>query len=252
MSFVISFFCCVLLFGVFVLGGGNPALLFDWRSVLLVVGGVAALSVMSFPAGALGARLRDAARTMRRTNGEKLEEELISLAMLAREKGMLALEDAESRIANALVREGVLLISGAASQETVCAVLQKQADGQKIGEQAAQELFERMAYLAMGIGAAGTLLKIVLMLHRYTGPQTLAPGIAGALLPVAYGALLAYVVFLPLAARVRTGSIRQQSLRQAAMEGILAVQAGESMFVVQERLRTILHPTVDKHARANR
>lgn len=250
MSFVVGLICCAVFFAAFILGGGNPALLLDGRSALLVVGGMTALGCMSLPGGMLRDRLGAAARAMRRTKSKKLEEELVSLARLAREKGLIALEDAEPRVSDALVREGLLLISGGAGPETVRAVLEKQADCQKAREHAAQELFERTAYLAVGVGGAGTLLKTVLMLYRYAGPQTLAPGVAAALLPVAYGALAAYVVLLPLAARIRAGAERQANQRQAAIEGILAVQAGEPLFVVQERLRTILHPVAEQARRA--
>lgn len=252
MSFVVGLLCCAVLLGAFIAGGGNPALLFEWRSVLLVAGGTAALSCMGFPTGAFFWRLGDAARAMRKADGKSLEEELLSLARLAREKGVLALEEAEPRVSNELVREGLLLISGAASQETVRAVLQTQADGHKARERAAQDQLEHMACIAIGMGIVGTLLKTIFMLRRYTGPQMLASGFAGALLPAAYGVLLAYLVLFPLAARVRAGSARQENLRKAAMDGILAVQAGEPLFVVQERLRTILHPVAGKKDRAAR
>lgn len=250
MSFVAGLLCCAVLLGAFVSGGGNPALLFDWHSILLVAGGTMALGFMSFPGGAFWGRLGDAAHAMHKENEKALEEELLSLARLAREKGVLALEEAESRVSDALVKEGLLLISGAASQETVRSVLQTQADGYRKQEQAAHDLLERMGYLAIGLGIVGTLIQAIFMLRRYTGPQMFASGLAGVLLPVAYGVLLAYMVLFPLAARVRAGSARQESLRKAAVEGVLAVQAGESLFVVQERLQTILHPSAKKRKRA--
>lgn len=251
MSYIAGLLSCSVLLAVFMMGGGNPAQLFDWRSVLLVVGGTAALGCMSFPLRTLGQWFGDAARAMRRENGAKLEEELYALARLAREKGVLALESAAERVTNGLVREGLLLISAATSYETVRTILQKQADCEKARSQSAQEFFERMAYLSIGVGVAGTLLKTVFTLHRYTGPRTLAPDIAGALLPVVYGALLAYLVLLPLAARVRAGAARHETIRQAAIEGVLAMQAGDSMFVVQQRLKTILHPDAEKGGRAH-
>lgn len=250
MSFIIGLISCAVLLAAFLSGGGNPALLLDWRSLVLVAGGTAALGFMGGAGGSFAARAGDAARAMRHSGAQKLEEELLSLARLAREKGVLALEAAEERVSNVLVRQGLRLISASAGQETVRSVLYTRADGQTARERAAQEWLEHLAYLAVGVGVVGTLLKTIFMLRRYTGPKTLASGFAGALLPVVYGVLLAYIVLLPLAARVRSGSVKHQNFRKAAVEGILAVQAGESLFVVQERLHTILQPDGKKADRA--
>lgn len=93
---------------------------------------------------------------------------------------------------------------------------------------------------AMGIGMAGTLLEIVQMLYTYTGPQKLAFGIARSLLPVVYGAIISYLVFLPLASRVRVGAEKQRVVRELSIEGVLAIHAGEPSQIVEERLSVFI------------
>ncbi len=248
MSFFTGLISIAVLVAVFAAAGGNPAQLADGWALLLVAGGTAALGAMSSPFSVLGRLLHHARHALHRADGEKVEKELFVLARLAREKGLLALEPAEGWLTDPLVREGVRLISAAAGPDAVRLILEKEAESERAGGREVQSLFERMGCLGIGVGAAGTLFRIILVLRHYTGPRAFASGMAGALIPLTYGVLLAYLVLFPLAGRIREGAEHRRKIRQTAIEGVLAIQAGESMFLVERRLETLLRPGEERTA----
>ena len=65
-----------------------------------------------------------------------------------------------------------------------------------------RRVFEKAGDFAPAWGMIGTLVGLVLMLKNLNDPHTLGPNMAVALLTTLYGALLANLVFIPIAAKL--------------------------------------------------
>jgi chemotaxis protein MotA len=91
---------------------------------------------------------------------------------------------------------------------------------------------------------AGTLIGLIQML-RSMGEDlsALGPAMAVALVTTLYGVILAYLLFLPLAGKLKIRSAEEIILRQVMVEGILSIQAGENPRIVEEKLKSFLAPT---------
>ena len=247
MSFLIGLTLGAAAVALLALRGGSPAVLLDPKAAAFVLAGMLAALFVTFPFSALRAQLRTIFRLLRPAGKPReLIETIGGLAQTARRGGVLALEGSEKKIGDPMLKKGLLLIASSVDQSALRSILEKESELIARREKASQEFFERLAALTVGIGVAGSLLEAALLLTRYTGPQKLAGAAAQALLPAVYAALVAYLVLLPLAARVRLGAARQQELRELSIEGVLAIQAGEPSQVVEERLGAFL--TGEKHA----
>ena len=83
-------------------------------------------------------------------------------------------------------------------------------------------VLERGKSLALAAGALAALIGLVLMLKEMDDPHAIAPGFARACVPVVYALFLAFGVFAPLTARLRTKESEagaadgEQSLSDAA------------------------------------
>lgn len=248
MSFILGIVLCAAALGVIVMGGGNPAKLLDYNALLLVAAGMAGVMFIICPLPTFIKNLRTAAKVLRGSSGtHKLVDQIMDLVQTARREGVLALEGREDEVNDEILKKGLVLISGSADRETIESILLKEAEhaGQK--EKSAQEFIERIAVMLPGIGMIGTLVEIVQMLYTYRGPQMLAPGIARALLPVVYGGIAAYLILMPLASRVRSGADRLRSQRELAIQGVLAIQAGEPPHIAEERL-SVYADKIEKHS----
>jgi len=247
MSFVLGIVICAAALAVISIGGGNPSRLLDYHALLLVAGGMAGLAFIICPLKEVARNLKTAASAMRKSeNNQKLFERIMELVQTARREGVLALDGREDDEKNPILKKGLSLIAGSADRETIESILQKDAQNMAEREKTAQEFIERVAIMLPGIGVLGTLVEIVQMLYTYKGPQTLAPGIARSLLPVVYGGAIAYLVLMPLASRVKSGSDRQKQQRELAIQGVLAIQAGEPPHIAGERL-SIFAESTDVH-----
>jgi chemotaxis protein MotA len=97
----------------------------------------------------------------------------------------------------------------------------------------------------------GTLIGLVQMLRNLEDPSTIGQGMAVALLTTLYGALVANLVALPIAGKLEQRSEEEVSMKQMSLEGILAIQEGNSPRVVQEKLRSYLAPAVAEQVDAD-
>lgn len=241
MSFVLGILLCCAALVIIVMDGGSPAKLLDCNALLLIAAGMAGVMFIICPLTVLRQNLSAAAKALhKKVNTQKLIEQIIELVGTARREGILALEGCEDNVREAILKKGLILISNSADRETIENILQSDAKGMCEKEKSAQEFIERIAVMLPGIGMIGTLVEIVQMLYTYKGPQNLAPGIAKALIPVIYGGAAAYLILMPLASRIKSGSDRLKRQRELEIQGVLAIQAGEPPHIAEERLSIYL------------
>lgn len=247
MSFILGLVLCAAALAVIVMDGGSPSILLDYRALLFVLAGITGLILITSPMASFLKVMRCAAGTLRRgVKPEQLITQIMRLVQTARREGILALEACEVEVNDPILKKGLSLITGSADRETIESILVSDARYSSALEKSAQDFIERIAMMSPGIGMIGTLVEIVQMLYTYKGPQTLAPGIANALLPVVYAGLIAYLILLPLVSRVKAGSDRRKLQRELSIQGILAIQAGEPPHIVEQRLSRFANGTVVK------
>lgn len=103
-----------------------------------------------------------------------------------------------------------------------------------------------MGSFAPAFGMIGTLIGLINMLERLDDPSAIGPSMAVALVTTFYGSLLANLVFLPLANKLKLRS-REEILRKEIMvEGLLSIQAGENPRIIEEKIKAFLPPKLRK------
>jgi chemotaxis protein MotA len=88
----------------------------------------------------------------------------------------------------------------------------------------------------------GTLVGLVQMLANMEDPASIGPSMAVALLTTLYGAVLANLVFLPIADKLALRSQEEERNRRLIIEGVLGILKGLNPRVMEEFLETFLPP----------
>ncbi len=92
----------------------------------------------------------------------------------------------------------------------------------------------------------GTLVGLINMLATLDDPSSIGLGMAVALLTTFYGAVMANAFFLPLAGKLESRSREEVLIRQMVIEGVMAIQSGDSPRIVEEKLKSFLMPSVQQ------
>jgi len=88
----------------------------------------------------------------------------------------------------------------------------------------------------------GTLVGLVQMLANMSDAATIGPAMAVALLTTLYGALMANLLFIPLADKLCLRSQDEERNRKLIIEGVLGILKGLNPRVMEEFLETFLPP----------
>ncbi|HHY47679.1 MAG TPA: motility protein A [Firmicutes bacterium] len=224
--------------------GGAITAFWDLPSVLITLGGTIAATLVNFPFSDLRTMLgvTKVAFIEKLDDPAEVINDLIMLADRARREGLLALDSMLYSIEDDFLRRGLQMVVDAADPELIREILETDIAQLEARHRAGRRVFESMATYSPAFGMIGTLIGLIQMLRQLNDPAKIGPSMAVALVTTFYGAMLAYLVFIPLAGKLAVRSQKEVLLKEVMLEGILSIQAGDNPRIVEERLRAYLAP----------
>lgn len=220
--------------------GGYPGLFWDTKSILIVVGGTVATTLIRFPLDRLKGTL-DVVRQAffnRLPKPDKLIKELIEMSRKARQEGLLALENYKTH--DKFLKQGLQLIVDGLQREAVEEILNTDIKYLQRRHRDGQDILKSAAEAAPAFGMIGTLIGLVVMLAHMDDVKTLGPAMAVAILTTLYGALIANLIVLPLAKKLEVRSRQETLNRELILVGLLSIQRGENPRTMETVLKAFL------------
>ncbi|WP_342490163.1 flagellar motor protein MotP [Bacillus sp. FSL R5-0443] len=202
----------------------------DLTSFLIVTGGLAAAIFISFPPRDLKKTPSVLKQVFSRQddNVKELVRVFVSLSEQARRQGLLSLDDQAREIKDPFLKKGLLLAIDGWDEETIRLVMDSEIAAMEERHRKGRRVFEKAGDFAPAWGMIGTLVGLVLMLKNLNDPHTLGPNMAVALLTTLYGALLANLVFVPIAAKLEEKTESEIFIKQVMIEGVVGIQSGKN------------------------
>ena len=220
--------------------GGSVGMFVDVPSVLIVLVGSLLVCMMKFSLG----QFLGATKTVAKAFMFKLDspEELIvnvkELADEARKGGLLALEGKE--ISNDFLKRGIGLLIDGHEAEVVRSLLLKDKNQAVDRHKTGSRVWEALGDVAPAMGMIGTLIGLVAMLSNMDDPKSIGPAMAVALLTTLYGAMLANMVAIPFADKLKLRMAEESLIKSMSIDAIMAIQAGQNPRVIEMMLRNYL------------
>lgn len=222
----------------------------DIPSMAITIGGTLGVMMISFPAGAfkkIGSHLRIIVRPYQYSPTDSVDQ-IVNLATEARMKGLLSLEDKLSEIDEPFLHNSLMLVVDSVDSEKVRKAMETELEQLDERHALDRRFYEKAASFAPAFGMIGTLVGLILMLGNMSDVDALAKGMAVALITTLYGSLLANVVCLPMASKLKARHDEEFLCKQLVMEGVLAIQEGENPKFIEEKLYKLLPASYKKPA----
>ena len=220
---------------------------FDAPSIVIVIGGTFAALIASYPLSSLAAIPKHIGIIFKggKYNIPKLVDQLVDMAMVARQSGLLALEEKAEEIKDPFFKQSVLMIVDASDPDKVREVLEKEMETMMLRHDQAAGFYEKGSSYAPAFGMIGTLIGLINMLKGMNlegegGAGDIGPAMATALITTFYGCVLAHLIFAPIAAKLKVRNDEELLYKQIMIEGILAIQAGDNPKFLREKLVTFV------------
>lgn len=232
-------FLCIL--SAIVVSGGI-AVFIHIPSMLIVVGGMVSATLMHFSlAQTLGIfPIIKKTLTCKLPSEQSIIQDMVDYAAINRRDGALALEQQIASVDDPFIVKAVQLIIDGQSSEQIEDSLATEIQYLQERHQIGKKILEFMGSAAPAFGMIGTLIGLVAMLQNLTDPSGLGAGMAVALITTFYGALLANLLFIPLAGKLGIRSKQETILREMITEGVAAIAAGDSPTMVRERMQAFV------------
>lgn len=222
--------------------GGSAGMFVNAPSLFIVMGGTGMVVLVKFTLSQYFGAFKVAVNAFKSKlqQPEDIIPQIVEMSSLARKEGLLALEEIE--ISNPFLKSGIdMLIDGSAPEDTRKLLTKDKreiSERHKLGAQ----VFEASGDVAPAMGMIGTLIGLVQMLSNMDDPKSIGPAMAVALLTTLYGAVLANMVFLPMADKLKLRRSEEEKLNSICLDGVLAIQEGQNPRVIESLLKLYVNP----------
>lgn len=217
--------------------GGSLSQFVDVPSMLIVLGGGLAATLIRFPLSGIAGAFAvggKASFTHKKIEPRDLVEKITEMADIVRKSGPLGLENVE--IDDATLSKGVQYIADGYDSDFIRESMERERDLylERLAE--GKRVFKALGDSAPAFGMIGTLVGLVQMLANMDDPSTIGPSMAIALLTTLYGALISNLVCLPLVDKL-DAKFEVESLNQTlVIDGVLQIRDSKSPSIIREML----------------
>ena len=245
-ALVVGLISAFVLIGAAIALGDSLNSFIDFPSVLIVLLGTFAVTMVSFSVGEVFSVIPLLLRTVfpPARNAQRACERAMNLAEIARRNGVLALDHVLPQLAaEPFLQRAVAMAVDGGAPERVEAVLGTEIEATSERMTRAANVLRRAAEVAPAMGLIGTLIGLVQMLANLKDPNAIGPAMAVALLTTFYGAVMAYMVFAPVAAKVDRNAADERQIQQIYMVAASSIARQENPRQLEMLLNTILPPS---------
>ncbi len=175
---------------------------------------------------------------------------LVDFANRSRREGLLSLETDVTELEDPFMKRSLQLAIDGNDPEDVASVMRTDIKAMKARHKIGADWCQAYGIFAPTFGIIGAVMGLIATLGHLDDPALLGKGISAAFVATFWGVFIANGVMLPLSNRLKAMSAAEVLNREMVMEGVLAIQSGQSPRVIEETLLTYLPPAEASEIRA--
>ena len=243
----------IILIGI-IQSGGKLYWFFNLNSLLIVLGGTFAATMVNLPLRAVGNIFNVLQNVFRGEDYDYIGiiEEIVQKAQKARKDGLLSLEADLPTMRDGFFKNGIELAINERESSRLRTFLNLEMNNISSRHVAGQEMFLYMASYAPAFGMLGTVLGLIIMMNNFSSGgggieitasydvaerfADLLSGMGLALITTFYGVFMANMIFLPIGGKLKRRSENEMMLKSIVVEGIISIHAREHPILIKEKL----------------
>ncbi len=224
--------------------GGGLGLFINIPSLMIVVGGTLGATMINYP-------LKDVLRAVSIVKNaffasnsapEDIVKQFVDFGGKARREGILALESDVKNINDEFLGKGLQLSVDGLEPQAIENIMDTEVDYLRGRHFLGAEIFSTMGTFAPALGMIGTLIGLVQMLQSMDDPSSIGPAMAVALLTTFYGSVMANLVYMPLAGKLRTRSKEETLVKEMIIQGVISLTKGENPRILEQKMLAFMPP----------
>ncbi|MCD4715465.1 MAG: MotA/TolQ/ExbB proton channel family protein [Desulfobacterales bacterium] len=238
---VISAFGLVL---VAIFMGGGLGLFINIPALMIVVGGTLGTTMINYPLKDMFGVLNVVKKALLTKNisTNELVKTFLVFAGKSRKEGILSLEGDIKEVSDEFLQKGVQLSIDGLEPQEISNLLETELDFIRTRHQLGAEIFTTMGTFAPALGMIGTLIGLVQMLQSMEDPSSIGPAMAVALLTTFYGSIMANIICMPIAGKLKTRSKEETLTKEMTIQGVISLSNGDNPRILEQKLHAFVPP----------
>ncbi|PFP30808.1 flagellar motor protein MotA [Bacillus sp. AFS073361] len=229
-----------------VLKGASLVALVNPAAYLIIFGGTAATLFVSFPLS----EVKKFPKLIKIIfgGGQKLPSKADVIDMftnwstIVRKEGLLGLESEVATIDDLFLKQGMELIVDSTDSDFASDILIEKMSAMQERHRKGALIFTQAGTYAPTLGVLGAVVGLVAALGNLSDIDKLGHSIAAAFIATLLGIFSGYVLWHPMANKLKLLSKRELEIRQIMVEGLLSLQEGVNSRQLEHKLNVFLTP----------
>lgn len=229
-----------------VLKGASLTSLLNPAAFLIIFVGTAAALFVGFPLDDLKAvpklfKIMFTTQTL--ISRSELIGQIGDWATVSRREGLLSLESKAEEIEDEFLRSGMRMVIDGNDPEFIRDVLMENISAMEERHRQGALIFTQAGTYAPTLGVLGAVVGLIAALGNLNEIEALGHLISAAFVATLLGIFSGYVLWHPMANKLKQKSKKEAQIKMMMAEGLLAIQAGEPVLSINQRLAVFLTPT---------
>jgi chemotaxis protein MotA len=227
-----------------ILLGGPLDIFIDVPSIAIVFGGTAGVILINYPLADVIGTVGIVKKTVliKEQDINKTITQLMEFANKARKEGILSLQGSIDSVQDKFLVKALQMAVDGQEPADLKAMLNTEIDYIAARHGNGAEILSTLGAIGPAMGMVGTLIGLVQMLQNMNDPAAIGPAMAVALLTTFYGAVLANVLFIPLAGKLKVRSKTELLQKTVIVEGMESILSGENPRIMEQKLHVFIAP----------
>ena len=218
--------------------GGHPSALINGPAFLIVIAGTCGCVMVQYPIKVFIGALKRFGWLVKPPMYDLAAQVsmLEGMATLARQQGLLALENEIAKIDEPFLSKGIQMVVDGVDKEQVVHLLENEIEFEQHELEQSAKVYEALGGYAPTMGILGAVLGLIHAMGLLDQPDKLGPAIAVAIVATVYGVGACNIIFLPTGNRFKGIAHDVAFYKNMILEGILSIASGENALQLKRRM----------------
>lgn len=232
------------LLGAAMVDGTSPIAFLNLAALIIVVGGAISASMVQHPWPIAKRALLIIKWGLYPPHYDPAEfiDEIVDWAKKAKTGGLLSMDALIEGVADSFMQKGLQMAVDGIESAVILKTLRLRLHTQTEMDMMAASLYEAAGGYAPTFGIMGAVTGLIEVMHHLNDPSTLGTGIAAAFVSTIYGLVMANVICIPTANRLRGVIAEQLVARNVFIDGLAGIMRGTNTMELREVLESYYLP----------
>ena len=215
-----------------ILQGGSIMMFVNTPSLIIVFGGTIGVTLVNYPFDDILGTISIVKKTFKTQSSSSAN----------RIEGVLSLQSVIAEVDDPFFIKGLQMAVDGQEPDNLKEMLDREIEYIEERHGKGASILLAIGATAPAMGMIGTLIGLVQMLQTMSDPSSIGPAMAVALLTTFYGAVIANVLCMPLAGKLKNRSATEILDKTLVAEGMKSILEGENPRVIEQKLHAFVAP----------